>query len=148
MAVVFISPKQRQKVFFMGITVVFLLILIFISFGVFLYNPSEVSTALVFNRPKVNVDMAVFDSDSFKNLQPFTEMQIQYSYKATTKTNQQESGFISATSIDEARKILTDEGLTVIEVKEVEVGRDNPFTPYYSSTATQSNGKTETTGGK
>ena len=86
MAVVFISPKQRQKMFFMGITVVFLLILIIISLGVFLAQPKTVSPVLVFNKPKVNIDMTIFDSDQFKNLEPFAEMEIQYSYNAQQKT--------------------------------------------------------------
>ena len=88
MAVVFISPKQRQKMFFMGITVMFLLFLIIISLGVFLSKPSEVSSVLVFNKPKVNIDMSIFDSDQFKNLQPFTEMETQYSYNGHHKRQQ------------------------------------------------------------
>jgi hypothetical protein len=130
-AVVFISPAHRQKMFFMGITMVFLLILIIISLGVFLAKPSEVSTVLVFNKPKVNIDMGVFSSDQFKNLQPFTQMEIQYSYKATTKDGKSVSGFISANSKDEAQSVLTGRGLNVSELKEAEIGRDNPFIPYY-----------------
>ena len=133
MAVVFISPKQRQKMFFMGITVVFLLFLIVISLGVFWAKPSEVSSVLVFNKPKVNIDMAVFDLDEFKNLQPTSQMQTQYSYKALTKDGKPDDGFISATSKDEAMSVLTSKELTVTELKEAEIGRDNPFTPYYQA---------------
>jgi predicted tellurium resistance membrane protein TerC len=131
MAVVFISPKQRQKMFFLGITVMFLLFLIIISLGVFLSKPKEILPVMVFNEPKVNIDMSVFNSDQFKNLRPFPEMETQYSYKATTKNNQPETGFISAISIDQARTILESMGLTVSELKEVKIGRDNPFTSYY-----------------
>jgi len=131
MAVVFISPKQRQKMFFIAITLLLLLFLVVVSLGVFLAKPKEVSSSLVFNKPKVNINMKVFDSDQFKNLLPFTEMEMQYSYKATTKDNKQQEGFISAVSIDKAREILESMGLDVIEIKEAAVGRDNPFTPYY-----------------
>jgi len=131
MAVVFISPKQRQRTFFMIITVIFLLFLVFVSLAVFFSKPKEVLQALVFNKPKVNIDMSIFDSDQFKGLQPLTEMEIQYSYTAVNRANKTETGFISAASIDQARKALEDRGLTVSELKEAEIGRDNPFIPYY-----------------
>jgi len=136
MAVVFISPKKRQKVFFMGITAMFLLLLVVIFFGVFLSKPKDVLPVMVFNKPKVNIDMKIFDSDQFKNLQPFAEMEIQYSYKAFTKDNKLKTGFISAVSIDQAMTILEDMKLTISELKEAEIGRDNPFTPYYTPVAT------------
>lgn len=109
---------------------VFALFLIVISFLVFLSNPKSVSQVLVFNKPKVNVDIKIFDSDQFKNLQPFTEMQTQYSYVATDKDNKETTGFIAAASIEEARSTLESMDLSVSELKEAEIGRDNPFTPY------------------
>lgn len=132
MAVVFISPKQRQKVFLMGITLTFLLILIFISLAVFLSGPKYVPPAMVFNKPKVDVNTKIFETDQFKDLQPFIEIETQYSYKAITKSQKLQTGFISATSEEQAKTILKSMGLTVSEVKEVQLGRDNPFTPYYS----------------
>jgi predicted tellurium resistance membrane protein TerC len=135
MAVVFISPKQRQKMFFIGITIMFVLFLIVISFGVFLSSPKKVSSVLVFNKPKVNIDMGIFDSDQFKDLVSFDRMQTEYSYKAITKANKSQDGFITATSADEAKKALEGMGLNVSELKEVEIGRDNPFAPYGQTTA-------------
>jgi len=122
--------------FFMGITVMFLLFLAVISFGVFLSSPKEVSPVLVFNKPKVNIDMSVFDSDQFNNLQPFPEMQTQYSYSATAKDNKLRTGFITAASMDQAKATLESQGLIVSDIKEVAVGRDNPFIPYYQAVAT------------
>lgn len=119
----------------MGITVVLLLFLLLIFFGVFMAKPPEVSPALVFNKPKVNIDMAVFDSDQFKNLQPFPEMQAQYSYTAITKDKKTQTGFISAVSIEQARTVLQGIGLTVSDIKEVQIGRDNPFASYYQLVA-------------
>jgi len=122
--------------FFIVITVIVLLFLVVVSFGVFLSSPKEVSPVLVFNKPKVNIDMSIFDSDQFKNLQPFPEMEIQYSYKATTKNNKPNTGFITAASIDQAKAILESGGLTVSELKEAAVGRDNPFIRYYQPVIT------------
>ena len=115
----------------MGITIVFILFLVVLSLGVFSSKPNGPSGALVFNKPKVNIDMRVFDSDQFKNLQPLIEMQTQYSYTATTQDKQLQTGFISATSVDQARTILIGMGLSVTGIKEAQIGRDNPFTPYY-----------------
>lgn len=134
MAVVFISPKKRQKMFFLGITVAFLLLLFIISLGVFLAKPAEVQQTLVFNKPKVNIDMALFDFKQFKDLNLFAGMKIQFSYTASTKDGKKQSGFISALSNAEAIKELQRVGLTRVSVKEVEIGRNNPFIPYSGTT--------------
>ena len=136
MAVVFISPKQRQKMFFLGIAIGFLVFLVVVFLGVFLSEPKEFSLALVFNKPKVNIDMGIFDSDQFKNLQLFPDMQTQYSYNGLTKDNKTQTGFIFADSEEDAKTMVSKMGLSVIEVKEAEIGRDNPFAPYYQSIST------------
>ena len=82
--------------------------------------------------------MKIFDSDQFKDLQPFTQMQIQYSYRASDKNGKQQNGFITASSLQEARAMLVAMDLSVSELKEAEIGRDNPFTPYYRSTVVPS----------
>ncbi len=130
MAVVFISPKQRQKTFFIGITIIFVLFLAFVTFGVLLSGPKQVQPTLVFNKPKVSINTEVFDSEQFQSLQPFSEMKIQFIYEAETKENKAVEGFITAESVDDARKILEATGLEIISIKEVEIGRENPFTPY------------------
>lgn len=81
--------------------------------------------------------MKIFDSDQFKNLLPFTQMQIQYSYRATTKNGKQENGFITAPSLEDARAMLVAMDLSIYELKEAEIGRDNPFAPYYSTFSKQ-----------
>ena len=133
MAVVFISPKRRQRMFFTAITVLFLLLLGFISLGVFVAGPQNSLAIPSFNKPKVNIDMSIFNSAQFKQLQPFVVLQTQYSYTALTAENQQTSGVIYADSGDQATTILESTGLKVISIVPVEIGRDNPFTPYYQS---------------
>ena len=135
MAVVFISPKKRQKTFFVIITFMFLIFLSLISLGVFLAKPAAVSPTVVFNKAKISIDMSIFDSNKFKNLQPTVDMGTQYSYKATNKSNRALTGFISADSIDDAKTALQALGLTVNTLKELQIGRDNPFTPYYQVVA-------------
>jgi len=130
MAVVFISPKQRQKVFFMGITIIFLLFLVVVASAVFFSKPKEVPYQMVFNRPKVNINFNILDSVQFNDLEPFTEMEIQFSYRAFTKEDNIIDGLVSAVSTDAAREILESMDLTVIDIEEVMVGRENPFEPY------------------
>lgn len=134
MAIVFVSPRQRQKMFLTAIIAVFLLIFVIIALSIFLSKPKEVQpTQLVFNKPKVNVDFKVLDSEQFKSLEPFIQMQNQYNYKATTKKGRQIEGKVFATSIEEAQNILTGLNLNVVSVEEIKAGRENPFTPYYQA---------------
>jgi predicted tellurium resistance membrane protein TerC len=133
MAVVFISPKQKQKVFFTGITLALLLFLAIAYVGIFLSKPKTTSSAPAISSSGIVVDTSIFSSSQFKQLVPFTDLEMQYSYKATTKGNQVETGFISAISENQARDTLTSEGLTVVTITEAQVGRDNPFEPYYTT---------------
>lgn len=131
MAVVFISPKKKQQMFFIGITTTFFLALIFIALLVFLSQPQPVAPELVFNKPKININFDVLDSEQFQNLLPYTQMEMQFTYTAAAKDGKIVNGLISAVSVEEARKILEEMDLTVGDIKEVEIGRENPFTPYY-----------------
>ncbi len=131
MAVVFISPKQKQKTFFLGITAVFILFLAGIALGVFLSQPNEGQSQLVFNKPKISINFKTLDSGQFKNLEPFTNMELQFAYSAKAEDGKSINGFISAVSAEEARKILESMNLSTIDIKEANIGRDNPFIPYY-----------------
>jgi len=132
MAVVFISPKQRQKMFFTGITIVVGMIFVIIASIIFFSQPKKVAPELVFNKPKVSINFEVLDSEQFKNLQIFSEMQVQYVYKAI-KDGKDKEGYISAASQQEAEAMLTELGYSVTQIKEAEIGRDNPFQAYPSS---------------
>ena len=134
MAVVFISPQKRQRAFFMGITASLVLFLIFISLWVFLSKPTQPKSSSTFNKPKVNVNLAILDLTQFKNLEHFELIPLQFSYIATTSKKVTIKGFISAVSKEEAIKMLQDAKLQVVEVKETVVGRDNPFLPYSATT--------------
>lgn len=133
MAVVFISPRQRQRMFFMGITIMLLLFLGFTYFMVFISTPEVTQQALVFNKPKVTINMDVFNSEMFKGLKDFNQIQNQYSYIITGKDNKRKEGFITASSIDEAKATLEGQGYVVNDLKEADIGRTNPFSPYYQT---------------
>lgn len=132
MAVVFISPKQKQKMFLTGIisgvTLIFIIVALLIMFS----KPKETYNEFMFNKPKVTIDFSVFDSEQFKNLEPFSGLKIQFFYKAQIN-NEEKEGMISAGSIEDAKKELEDLGYTVILIEETKIGRDNPFEDYDSS---------------
>jgi len=132
MAVVFISPKQRQRMFLTGIisgvALIFIVVTLFIMFS----KPKETYNEFVFNKPKVVIDFSIFDSEQFKNLEPFSGLKIQFSYKGRIN-NEEKEGLIYAVSMEEAKKELEDLGYVVSFIEETEVGRDNPFENYDSS---------------
>lgn len=130
MAVVFISPRQKQKKFFLAITALFMLVVAGVSLFVFLSQPSENQAQLVFNKPKVDIDFKVLDSGQFLNLEPFSKMELQFAYHATDEDGKALQGFISAVSAEEAQKKLEASGLKVLDVRESAAGRSNPFIPY------------------
>jgi len=130
MAVVFISPKKRQRKFFGLAIIIFLLVLAGVALLILLSRPKTPAQELVFHKPKVNLSMEIFDSDRFKNLQLFTEMKIQFAYIGTTQENQVVSGVVDAVSKEEAEGILRDRGFIAVKAEMVKTGRENPFTPY------------------
>jgi type II secretory pathway component PulF len=58
-------------------------------------------------------------------------MELQFAYHALTKDNKTIQGYISAASAEEARKTLEAMNLSILDIQEAKIGRDNPFVPYY-----------------
>jgi hypothetical protein len=129
-AIVFISPKQRQKTFFLGITAASLLILIIVSLFVFFAKPKEVQPEFAFNRPKVSINVNALNSNEIKSLEPFPEIEIEFAYEALTIDRRRVAGSIWAISEKEAIKALEEMKLFVSKIEEVGIGRDNPFQMY------------------
>lgn len=130
MAIVFISPQKRQKMFFMGITISFVLFLLVISLFVFLSRPKPAEEQLVFNRPKVDINLEILELDQVKNLEPAEKMDLQFKYTAINSKGQKTSGIVTAVSAEEAQKILQGMQLSAATLEEAKLGRENPFSPY------------------
>jgi len=141
MAVVFISPKQRQKMFLMAISVALVLFLALATLGISLSRPEGNQVPVVFNKPKVSIDFKILDSEEFKSLEPFSKMELQFFYQAADGKGGETQGYISAFSLAEAIKILENMNLTVLNIQEAQIGRDNPFAPYYQQTTTPQPGE-------
>jgi hypothetical protein len=129
-AVVFISPKHKQKTFLLGITATLGVFLVVVTLWVFLAQPSVPEGQLVFNKPKVSLNLNFLSSDQFASLEHFKRIPLQFSYTAVDQNQRNVKGFISAESEDDARKVLLEGGLSVTQIKQVNVGRLNPFIPY------------------
>ncbi len=132
MAIVFISPREKQKVFIMGIAVFFGVVLILISLGVFLSKPKSVEKdKVVFVAPKININFDVLKSPLLQALEFMPEIEKEFNYRAFTLEGKEQSGKIRAVSQNKAIELLTAMNLTKIELTEVAPGRENPFSPYY-----------------
>ena len=129
MAVVFISPKKKQKIFFTSVGFVFIVIFSLIMGWIFLLKPSA-QVSVEFNKPKVTINFKVLDQDQFKNLETFSSIQPQFSYTARDKSKKEVTGFVSADKKEDAMKILQDRGFSDISLVEILSGRDNPYIPY------------------
>ncbi len=144
MAIVFISPKERQRVFVLAIAGFFLVLLVLIGFTIILAKPKKVPEQEVFRAPTIRINFDVLNSEEIKSLEFLPEMEKEFSYTArTTAKGELKSGVISASSEDKARQILTGLGLINIMLTEMKEGRSTPFKPYYEITAPAPSKKTK-----
>ena len=134
MAIVFVSPKQRQKMFFLGITIMFLLFLSAVGAAVFFSKPAPTPVEQAFIRPKIEINLKVLDSEQVKGSLIMVRMQKEFVYSAKTDKGVKKAGSVFAATMDEARKKIEEMELIIIDLEEVEIGRENPFAPYYTIT--------------
>ena len=135
-AIIFVSPKRKQKAFTWGITAVLILFLFIISLMVFppqfknkLLNISSQEGVVVI--PTVKIDFATINSARVKSLAPFELVETEFDYIGEDQALQKISGKISAKSLELARAALESTGLKVLSLTEANIGRNEPFIPYY-----------------
>lgn len=108
-----------------------MVILTIIGLVVLLAKPKPVPIEWAFVVPKIVINFDVLKSPKIQNLELLPEMDKQFDYQAKTAKGLDQKGRISAPSEEKAAEILTGLGLKLIILKEVGIGRDNPFLPYY-----------------
>lgn len=143
MAIVFVSPKQRQKMFFLGITILFLLFLFIIGTIVFFSKPEATPAEQVFIKPKIKINFEVLDLEQVRGSLLMGRVQKEFAYQAATEKGEQKTGSVFAATMEDAKKILEDMGLISVTLREVEIGRENPFAPYYTPSIPTINTKTK-----
>jgi len=141
MAIVFISPGERQKVFILAIAGFFVVLVVVIGLAVFFAKPKPVPREKVFVAPKISINFDLLKSANVQGLEPMPEVDRQFEYTARDAKGVAKTGKIATPSEATAIEILTGLGLNSIILKEAAVGRDNPFIPYYQLTAPKSTKK-------
>jgi hypothetical protein len=133
MAIIFISPKAKQKsflkMFIIGSTAV-VIILVLMAAILWLININQGMVSANPVSPDLSVNLKVLDSDTVKNLQSFADLEVQFSYVVHDKDDKQIEGTISAINQSTAKSLLEASGFKVLILKEVVQGRSEPFTAY------------------
>jgi len=130
MAIVFISPKKRQKIIILTIVGSVSAILLIIALLVFLMKPKTIPVEQAFHAPKISINFELLDSEKIKALQAFEEIKKEFIYEGKTAEGQIQAGKILAASSEEVVEYLKTLGLSEIRVEAAPVGRENPFVPY------------------
>ncbi len=141
MAIVFISPIEKQRVFF-GRLAVLLIVFLIITFLIiflpgFLNKTQNISTKISFNKygtmadnSNITINFDIIDSNKVKNLKPFDILETEFAYIVQDKNGRQITGNISAVTKDYAQKLLEESDFKVLSLKEISIGRNEPFVSY------------------
>jgi hypothetical protein len=141
MAIVFISPKGKQRLFFTGMAMlsiaVFMVVGLFILipdfFGRNKYTPTKRALTEA-DIATVNInfkfDFSIMDSAKVKNLKLFDQIETSFAYVVVDQQGKQIIGNVSAVDQGNAQKALESNGYKVVEIKEANIGRNNPFVSY------------------
>ena len=85
----------------------------------------------------------VLDLEQVKGSLLMGRVQKEFAYSAATDKGEQKTGSVFAATIEDAKKLLEDLGLISVTLEEVEIGRENPFAPYYTPSIPTINTKTK-----
>ncbi len=132
MAIVFGAAKKKQKLFFWIIIVSFILVLMIISLITFFPIFKDESSGAT-SEKSLEINFNIIDSDQVKGLEPFSMEQKEFVYTAKNKYGRQIQGTVSAASQEDAKSNLEKTGLSILNLKEATVGKDQPFIPYYQT---------------
>jgi hypothetical protein len=130
MAIVFISPKKRQKILIYILLGLICFILIIIALRIFLIKPKPIPPGMVFIPPEIKINFEILKSEQVKNLELFEGVKKEFNYQGRTETGEIQTGKIKAVSNEKAQELLEELGLSEIELTEMEISRENPFLPY------------------
>lgn len=132
MAIFFPSPQKRQRIFARVINVTLVAGLFLFSLLIFppQLNYRDQRNEGSFDQ-QLSINFNVVDSERVKNLELFDEIPNAFDFTAQESNGREITGQISAVNTEEARAVLEDTGLSVLEIKESGIGRNQPFTPYY-----------------
>lgn len=132
MAIVFISPKRKQKIFLWVIIaasiVVVALVLALVFLPDFFNKDAPVNVPMLM--PTLSINSDILDSNNVKNLEVIGSLPLSFLYVVQDKDGKRSGGTISASSRDDAQAILEGKGYTVVSLQEAGLGRTNPYLLY------------------
>jgi hypothetical protein len=131
MAIVFVSPKQKQRLLIFVTIALFVVILVFITLFIFLSKPETVLVEQSSQRPDIKINFEILDSEQVKNLSVVEKIEQQFSYKATDQNKKIVNGKVTAGSQIVAEEMLKNMKFSDIYVEAISPGRVNPFIMYY-----------------
>jgi|GEM_PF-6480159 len=132
MAIVFESPKRKQRIFVRILTVGLIGGLFLVSLLIFPPGAREAASDISGSGnqpvgPEINLD--IFQSDQVQQLQPFSNAIVQFDYVGINAKGRHVSGTIVAANIDQATTLLQANGVQVTSISESVIGRGEPFSP-------------------
>lgn len=135
MAIVFISPKKRQKKFFWLLSITVLLAIFTVSSIIFLPEIGSMFNIVIVDQPilqgpDIVIQMHVLDTEQVRSLEPFEQLKIEFSYTAKNAEEKEAAGTIMAFDREHAAMLLTSMGLSSLNLTEIRMGRNEPFIPY------------------
>ncbi len=133
MAIVFVSAKAKQAVFFrttaiLVISTLLVAFLVFIITG--LWGSGKMAIKGGPGQPDIAINLNIADSAKISNLEPFYSLETEFAYLVLDENQQQVEGNISAFTKEEAQKSLESSGFKVLNLKEAGLGRNQPFISY------------------
>ena len=134
MAIIFTSPKNKQRALLWVIiiisavflTAIFLLVLL----PEFLRNSQDIATETLKGQSDATISLNIGNQDKVNMLEPFVELEISFAYVVQDKDGKQIAGSISAADKAIAIKLLEESGFKILSLKEMNLGNDNPFISY------------------
>lgn len=134
MAIVFISPQKKQRMFFITIATLFVLILFILSLITFIPKIEDKFKNIPENGDMsisdIKINFGMVDSEKVKKMELISEVGKEFNYTAQGRDNKKVAGKISATDVNSAQKTLETMGFKVLTIEETAIGRSNPFFPY------------------
>ena len=133
MAIVFVSPKKRQRIFIAAVAAALVFVLAVIVFTTFIPEITKKFGDIPVNGsknvPEIKINFEVVDSDAVANLEPTRAIAKELPYSAKDSKGKQITGVISADSEIAAKKLLEERGFVDIVISKIKTGRSNPFAP-------------------
>ena len=134
MAIVFISPKAKRKVFLrLAIMLVFLAVVVFLLVFIIVGSLNMKRTSLpkaTIPTSDIAINFDVIDSPKVLSLEPFVSQETEFTYMVKDDSGKEIQGAIFAASKENAKILLEEAGFTVVSLEEMKIGRSEPFVAY------------------